>query len=118
MSQNYGNSVAKYVTQGKVSIGTGAWTPLQVGSTPLNGRTMLRVSSRASTGLTRTLAYANIDIDGNFTTPTTTVAETTVMVGGRTWTEPVGDKVQVYGRLLLKAGASDTSAKLIVTEYK
>jgi hypothetical protein len=114
---NYGNSVAKYVIQGKVNIGTGAWTPLQVGSTPQKSRNMLRISSRANTGLTCALAYANIDIDGNFTTPTTTVAETTIVPGGRTWTEPVGDKVQVYGRLLLKAGATDTSAKLIVTEF-
>jgi len=114
---NYGNSVAKYVIQGQVSIGTGAWTPLQAGSSPQKSRTMLRISSRANVGLTMALAYANKDIDGNWTVPTDTVANTTVIRGGATWTEPIGENVTVYGRLLLKAGASDASAKIIVTEY-
>lgn len=114
---HYGASAAKYVIQGQVGIVTTVWTPLQVGSIPQKNRTMLRVFSRAATGLTCALAYANRNEDGGFTTPTDSVRNTTITVGGKTWTEPVGDDVQVYGRLLLKAGATDTSAKIIVTEY-
>lgn len=114
---HYGNSTAKYVIQGQVNIATGAWTALQAGTTPQKGRTSLRVSSRANPGLAIVLAYANVNIDGTFTTPTDTPANTTAYPGGRTFVEPVGEKVTVYGRLLLKAGATDTSAKIIVTEY-
>ena len=114
---NYGASVAKYVTQGQVNIGTGGWTPLQVSSSPQSGRTQVRISSRANTGLTCALAYSNVNLDGTFTTPTDTLANTTVYVGGRTWIEPVGEKVTIYGRLLQKAGATDDSAKLIITEF-
>lgn len=114
---NYGDNAAKYVTQGALNLTTTAWTPLRVGTSNLNNRTSIRLFPRSNPGMTVALAYANDNGDGTFTTPTDYIGNTTVLPGGRIWTEPISDKVTIYGRILLKGGATDSSLKLIVTEY-
>ena len=118
MAINYGENVAKNVSQGTKTLGTGAWTALNAGSSILPNRTHVRIFVRGNPGMAVAIDYANINADGStFTTPTTDVRNTTVFPGGRTWIEPVGDKVQIYGRLVKKAGATDSSVKVIVTEF-
>jgi len=117
MSIHYGESAAKFVNQGQVSVGANAWVPLNVGSAPQAKRTRVRIFVRGNIGMSVALAYANTNASGGFTTPTTTVAETTVVAGGTYFIEPLTDSVQMYGRLLNKAGTTDGSVKVIVTEY-
>jgi len=114
---NYSDNAAKYVTQGALNLTTSAWTPLRVGSSNLNNRTSIRLFPRSNPGMTVALAYAVRDGDGNFTAPTDYIGNTTVIPGGRIWTEPLSDKVTIYGRVLLKGGATDSSIKIIVTEF-
>lgn len=118
MAIQYGESAAKHVIEGQVSCGTGAWTALNVGSAPLDGRTRVRIFVRGNIGMSLALAYANKNSSGGFTTPTTTVHQTTVVAGGSYFIEPLTDSVQLYGRLIKKAGATDSSVKVIVTEYR
>jgi len=113
----YGDNKAKYVSQGQVSCVRERWTPLRAGSVNLNNRAKVRIFIRGNIGATVAIAYANINDDGTFTTPTTSVAQTTVFAGGSTWVEPISHRVTVYGRLLRKAGFTDNSVKVIVTEY-
>lgn len=115
---HYGESAAKHVIEGQKSCGTGGWTALNVGSAPLTGRTRLRIFVRGNIGMSLALAYANKNASGGFTTPTTTVAETTIVAGGTYFIEPLSDSVQLYGRLIKKAGVTDNSVKVIITEYR
>lgn len=117
MASMYGNNVAKYATQGRVQVQTTAWTALQVGSVPQSGRFSVRIFVKGNPGQALGLAYANISANGTFTTPTTSVQEVTIYPGGRTWIEPLSDKVQIYGRLVNKAASTNNSVHVVVTEF-
>ncbi len=117
MSGFYGNFVAKNVVQGYVDITSGAWTALQVGSTPQGNRSHIRVFIRGNPGDALALAYANKNAQGGFTTPTDGVKYVTVFPGGRTFIEPLGDSVTLYGRLVNKAASTRNYVKCVVTEY-
>ena len=118
MAIKFGDSVANHVKQASVNCVATEWTPLSVESTPLKGRVNLRLFVRGNIGMTVALAYANVNSQGGFTTPTDSVAHATILRGGAISVEPCSDKVAVYGRLLLKAGATDNSVRVIVTEYR
>lgn len=118
MAGLYGENVAKHVAQGSKTVGASAWVALTAGSSLLSNRTHIRIFVRGAPGMTLAIDYANINADGtSFTTPTSDVRHTTIFPGGRTWIEPISDRVQVYGRLLKKGGLTDSSVKVIVTEY-
>lgn len=118
MAGQYGDFTAGTVSQGAVTIVATSWTPLvSSGSSPLAGRRHVRLFARSKTGSTIALAYAQKNSDGTFTTPTTDIRLATVYPGGTVLVEPVSDKVQVYGRLLKKAAVTDSSARIVVTEY-
>ena len=121
MAGLYGDFAAKYVVQGAVNVITSAWTPLRVGSTNLEDRRHVRIFVRGKIGSAVALAYANKNEDGTFTTPTTATADirlTTVLPGNSLYTEPLSDKVTVYGKLLDKVANTDSSVRVIITEYK
>lgn len=117
MASFYGNSVANNVVQGRVTCYATSWTALQVGSTPQSNRFSVRMFVKGNPGQALMLAYANINVDGTFTTPTPDIKGTTIYPGGRTWIEPLSDKVAVYGRLDKKAGATQNSVQVVVTEF-
>ena len=116
MAMMYGNNVAKYVTQTEVMV-YAEWIALQVGSVPQPSRFAVRIMVKGNPGQALALAYANIALDGTFTTPTTNTRYTTIYPGGRTWIEPLSDKVALYGRLVKKAGSTRNSVPVIVTEF-
>ena len=116
MAMFYGNSVANYVTQGEVMVYE-AWIALQVGSTPHSGRFAVRITSKGDPGQALALAYANQDASGSFTAPTTGTRYATIYPGGRTWIEPLSDKVTLYGRLVKKAGSTRNSVPVVITEF-
>lgn len=117
MAMNYGNNVAKSVHQARKNIQTTAWTALSVGSTPKEGRYAVRIFVKGNTGHTLALTYANVEADGTFTAPTTLAKDCTIYPGGRTWIEPLSDKVAVYGKLVDKGGETENSIPVIITEY-
>lgn len=114
---NYGDFVAKNVVQGSVDVPTTAWTPLQVGSTPQGNRRHVRIFIRGNPGDALALAYANKNAVGGFTTPTDSLKHVTVIPGGRTFIEPLGDSVTLYGRLVNKAASTRNYVRCVVTEY-
>ena len=126
MAKQFGENVAKVIQQGKVRVGDASWTLLSAnGSANLSGRTHIRLQTRGkAVGVTLALHYVNgTTTDGNvwsFSAPASTVSvgESTQFRGTATWVEPVGDRVQIFGRMLLKAGATGSSSlNVIVTEY-
>lgn len=118
MAGMYGDFTAGRVNQGFVRVPATAWTVLSAnGSTPLPQRRHVRIFVRSKPGNSLGIAYSPKNADGTFTTPTDDVGAVTVYPGNTRWVEPVSDKVQVYGRLIKKAGSTDNNANVIVTEY-
>ena len=126
MAGQFGENIAKNVQQGKVSCGLTTWTLLSAnGSSNRAGRTHIRLQTQGEAiGAVLALNYVNgtVNSDGSysFTAPANadTVKGKTQYRGMATWVEPVGDKVQVYGRLTLKNGLSSVnSITVICTEF-
>lgn len=128
MAGSYNDNVARHVTQGQVAIVAGDWRELvasavsggdgdTAGKTPLKARRQVRYQIKANKGYTMAVAYTNKNQDGTFTAPTDGVALCTIIPGNSTVVEPLGDSVMIWGKLVKKAGVSDDSARVIVTEY-
>ena len=118
MAGNYGDFVAKTVRQGAVNVLKTVYTPLvSSGSTPLPGRRHLRIFVRGKIGSAVGIAYAGLNADGTFTTPTTDIRLVTVYPGNSIWIEPISDVVNVYGKMLAKISNTDSSVRVVVTEY-
>jgi hypothetical protein len=77
----------------------------------------VRLFVKGNPGDALALAYANQSASGEFTTPTDDVGSTTIYPGGRTWIEPLSDRVALYGRLIAKAGSTRSTVNVIVTEF-
>jgi len=128
MAQHYGENVAKNVEQTRVTVVSTAWAPLvaRSGENPLPHRTHLRIQVKAAVGASVALEYANGVISTNpttrqqqvtFTAPTAPAGNSFIVAGNSAHVEPLGDNVQVYGRLVNKKGSTAGSASVIVTEY-
>lgn len=117
MATFFGNSVANYVTQGRVNVLNSAWKALQVGTAPHSGRFAVRIFVKGNPGQALALTYVNRNADETFTVPTTQPKNCTIYPGGRTWIEPLSDRVTLYGRLIPKAAATQGSVEVIVTEF-
>lgn len=126
MAIQHGENVAKVVQQGRVRVTQTGWTLLSAdGTANLKSRTHIRLQTRGkAAGECLALQYVNgVTTDG--VTWTFTAPASTVNVGvsiqfrtGATWVEPVGDRVQIYGRMLNKAGATGSNTlNVIVVEY-
>lgn len=121
MAGLYGDFVAKTVAQGDCSVPATAWVPLTGtgnSGTPLAGRRHIRYQIKANPGGALALQYVARNADGTFTTPTSaSVKQSTVFPGNTITVEPIGDNIQVFGRLLKKKGFTFNSIRVIVTEF-
>ncbi len=117
MAGHYGDSVAKIVNVGLVSCGTTSWTALQVGDAPQKDRRHIKIQVKSAPGVAIVLGYSPKNADGSYSVPTIGVKEGAVIAGNTTVIEPIGDVVTVYGRLVLKKGATETSSRISITEY-
>lgn len=128
MAGSFNDNVARDVKQGSISIVTTVWRPIvanttvangdSVGLAPMSGRRHVRYQIKAVAGYAMALGYGQKQVDGSFSQPVTTVKTSTIVPGNSTVVEPLGDSVQLYGKLVLKAGVSaNSSARVIVTEY-
>src|SRR3990167_8765679 len=111
-----GSPIAKFATQAAVNVNTTAWTALQVGSTPLDQRLWIELQVRGRSALA--LAYANKNASGTFNTPTDSIRNTKIIPAASFKVEPLADAVTLYGRVVPKAGSTQTSVKVVVTEYR
>lgn len=125
MAGTYNEGVAREAKQGDVSIVATAWRPLTAsgtggittGTTPLSARRHIRYNIKSNPGGALAVEYVARNQDGTFTTPTTSVKLATVFPGNTTVVEPIGDSIQVYGRLVAKKGFTFSSIRVIVTEF-
>ena len=126
MAGSYGENVAKNVQQGKVRVTNSSWTLLSAnGSSNLAGRTHVRLQTRGKAvgdvlALQYVLGERGTDGSYSFSAPVATVSvgESIQFRTGATWVEPVGERVQIYGRMLLKAGATQSNTlNVICIEY-
>lgn len=111
----FGNQIAKYVTQGSCRANVSTWSPLQVGTSPLQERKWLEIQVRGTTALA--IAYANKNSDGTFTTPTVSGHHTIIIPANSIKVIPVGDAVTVYGRAVNKVASNAGGCKVVVAEF-
>lgn len=114
---NYGDFVARTVGAVRIPVVATAWTPLVVDTTPLKSRRHIRYQLKSNPGGAMAVTYVPKNADGTFTTPTTSVKLCTVYPGNTTVVEPIGDAVQVFGRLVKKKGFTSNSISVVVTEF-
>ncbi len=125
MAIQRGSEVATSVETATKSIGTGAWTALQVGSTPKKGRRHLQIQVKAGPGGACALQFADASYTGSnkgkgtatFTTPTDAAKGSITYPGNSIVWLPVSDNVTVYGRLVQKKGFTDNSVQIAIVEY-
>lgn len=126
MAGAYNDNVARKVIQGDVAVVATAWVPLTAsgsggvttGTTPLANRRHVRFQIKANPGGALAVQYVEKNSSGTFTTPTTASVKTSTVFPGNTMiVEPIGDSVQIFGRLVKKKGFTFNSIRVIVTEY-
>jgi len=127
MAGAYNDNVARIVTQGDVAIIATDWTPLTssgvsgvtTNTSPLQGRRHIRYAVKANAGGALALQYVAKNLDGTFTKPTATnlIKVSTVYPGNSVTIEPIGDSIQVFGRLVKKKGFTFSSIRVVVTEF-
>lgn len=121
MAGTYTEATARVVKQGDIAVVATAWVPLTatgVTGLPMQARRQIRYNIKANPGGALALQYVSKNLDGTFTTPTTASVKTsTVYPGNTTVVEPIGDSIQVFGRLVKKKGFTFDSIRVIVTEF-
>lgn len=119
MAGSFGDPVGRVVNQGDCSIVATAWRPLTaqgITGLPQEARRQIRYNIKSNPGGALALEYVKKNLDGTFTTPTTSVKVATTYPGNTTVVEPIGDSIQVFGRLVKKKGFTFDSIRVIVTE--
>lgn len=118
MANFYGNPVANSISTARVYCPRGAWTALQVGSSPLGNRQWIEFQVKGRCSLA--ILFANVDIQGNFTAPIAdlpSLKRAIIYPANAIVQLPVGDKVTVYGRAVAKAGATEGGVSVAVAEF-
>lgn len=99
MGMQYGNVVAKTVSQGKVDI-TGSWTALRVGSSNLANRKWIEIYNRSAYKI-----FLSVDDSS------ANVRYVKAIAAGDYKIEPLASNLTLYGR------TAGSGARVIVTEY-
>jgi len=127
MAGSFNDNVARTVLQGDVAVVATAWVPLTASgsggvttnTTPLEARRHIRYNIKSNPGGALAVTYVARNLDGTYTTPgaSTSVKTATVFPGNTTVVEPIGDAIQVFGKLVKKKGFSFSSIRVVVTEF-
>lgn len=123
MSGHFGDATANSAIQGDVAVTASSWVPLiadAASGLPYPSRRHVRYQLKSNVGGAMALQYVFKNADGSFTNPgsSASVKTSTVIPGNSTWIEPIGESCMVYGKLVKKAGFSDGSIRVIVTEFR
>ena len=125
MAGFYGNQIARTVRNGLCKVGPGAWTQLtssQLGGTVtrtnLAGRQWLQLQVRGNAALALTYTCRSLDGETFATTvPAYNAHGAKIIPANTVWEEPLSDDVMLWGRMVLKAGATAGGLKVIISEY-
>ncbi len=127
MAGSFNDPVARVVLQGDVAVTASAWVPLTAtgasgvttDTSPLDARRQIRYCIKSNPGGALALQYVSKNLDGTFTTPTASslIKVSTVYPGNTTVVEPIGDAIQVFGRLVKKKGFTFGSIRVVVSEF-
>ncbi len=131
MAGSYNDPVARVVLQGDVAVTASAWVPLTAsgstgvttGTLPVVGRRQIRYCIKSNPGGALALQYVSRTMkpDGTYeyVTPTSSslIKTSTVYPGNTTVVEPIGDAIQVFGRLVKKKGFTFNSIRVVVSEF-
>lgn len=116
MAGNYNNKSASEVSQGRVSVSTSGWTLLCAnGTSNYPHRSWVRIQTQGKPGNVVYLFYQNQGESAP--TSAVPVKAHTAFRGTATWVEPVGQQVNIWGRMDNKGGTSENSVAVIVTEF-
>ena len=75
----------------------------------------MELQVRGTTALA--LAYATVNLDGSYTTPTVSGHHTIIIPRNAIKIIPVSDSVTVYGRAVNKIGSNAGGTKVVVAEF-
>jgi len=115
MPQNFGNNLAKHVSNGTAKVGAAAWVRLVAsGIAPLPKRQWIEIQLRGQGALAVTVS--NINADGTFTAPTYSAAAAKIFPSGSVYSLPLSDKVMLWGRFCRKITTAG-GMKVVITEY-
>lgn len=127
MAGSFNDPVARVVLQGDVAVVATDWVPLTASgsggittnTSPLQARRQIRYCIKSNPGGALALQYVSKNLDGTFTTPSGSglVKISTVYPGNTTVVEPIGDSIQVFGRLVKKKGFTFGSIRVVVSEF-
>ena len=115
MANFFGTTIARYVVQGSCKANQSTWTPMRVGATNLVGRQWVELQVRGTTALA--IAFANVNADGTFTTPTVSGHHTIIIPRNAIKIFPVSDSVTIYGRSVNKMASNAGGCKVVVAEF-
>ena len=120
MAGFYGNAVARHVRQGIARINVSTWSPLHSGLAQglneLPNRQWVKLQARGSDTSRIAIKYANRNLDGTFTVPTSTAHDAIVYPSNALIEEPISDDVRLFARVVANGG-SVGGLKVVVAEY-
>ena len=125
MSGFNGNAVARNVRQGICKVNVSTWSPLHSGLNAgpsgsnigeLPNRQWVKIQPRGSNTIRIAIKYANKNLDGTFTVPTSTAHDAIVYPTTSIIEEPIGDDVRIFARAVQNGGSSG-GFKCVVAEY-
>lgn len=125
MSGFFGNPVARNVRQGIARVNVSTWSPIHSGLNAgaggadigeLPNRQWIKIQPRGSNTIRIALKYANRNLDGTFTTPTSSAHDAIVYPTTSIIEEPISDDVRVFARAVQNGGSSG-GFKCVVAEY-
>lgn len=115
-----GNAVARYVRQGICKVNVSTWSPIHSGLTQglneLPNRQWIKFQGRGQDNIRMAIKYANRNLDGTFTTPTSTAHDAIVYPSMAVIEEPISDDVRVFARAVQNGGSAG-GFKVVCAEY-
>lgn len=122
MAGFFGNPVARSVRQGIARVNVSTWSPIHSGlvqgANELEGRQWVKYQPRGNDQIRMAIKYVNKNLDGTFTTPTTTAHDAIVYpTTGIVLEEPISDDVRIFARAVQNGGSSG-GFKVVCAEYK
>jgi len=115
-----GNAVARHVRQGIARVDNTNWSPihsgLAQGLNELPNRQWIKFQARGRDTIRMAIKYANRNLDGTFTVPTSSAHDAIIYPTTSIIEEPISDDVRIFARGVQNGGSSG-GFKVVVAEY-
>ena len=120
MAGHFGNPVARNVRQGIARVNNTTWSPIHSGIVQglqeLPHRQWVKFQARGSDTIRMAIKYANRNLDGTFTVPTSSAHDAIIYPTTSIIEEPISDDVRIFARGVQNGGSSG-GFKVVVAEY-